>query len=394
MTIEVRAAQMGEYPVLREIFARAFETEDEARLWDYLVAHEPSLRPEGVRVAVVDGRPVACTVVLPRRVRIRQDWAPGAVITLVACHPDYQNQGYGGRTVRDALAYMADQGLAIGVLYGHPGYYPRFGFVPVLPDQSTILASSFPLDATLAGCWEKIGEEAPEEETPGEEVLEWEKLRPVAEEDLPALAALYAAQMSIYPCAMAREAEPWLWSLRNTRHNALLTLPERQGYALVSSDRAHNMLVIQEGAAVDVVSGRRLLAGLVGEAQNRGLAKLRLVLPPGHLLVRLALLWGAEQSCHPATAGMAAITCWKALLPPGYQVNDQGLAYRGQLVLRADAQALIELVVGYRGIDDLLLEPDVALPGGDADYELLRRDFPPGFPKWSPAPFWLGEAGL
>jgi len=27
---------------------------------------------------------------------------------------------------------MTAQGLALGILYGHPDYYPRFGFAPVL----------------------------------------------------------------------------------------------------------------------------------------------------------------------------------------------------------------------------------------------------------------------
>lgn len=360
---------MDEYPVLRDIFAQAFETKDEAFLWDYLVAHDPNLRTAGVRVAVVDWRPVACTVVLSRRVRSRQGWVPGAVVTLVACHPDYQNQGYGGCTMRDALAYMAGQGLALGVLYGHPGYYPRFGFVPVLSDYSTILASAFSPGSTPT--------------SPTEE------LRPAIEDDLPALAVLYANAMDIYPCSMARGIESWLWQVRNKETHVLLSLPDRQGYAFTGIDREHQMLVVREGAAVDAAAGRRVLAGLVREARTRGLAQVRLTMPPDHLLVRLALLHGAGQHYRPATAGMAAITCWDPLLPTGYRVGDRGLFHGGRLVLQAGRRALTELVVGYRDIDDLLLTPDVTLPDGNTDYELLQRDFPPIFPKYSLAPFWF-----
>lgn len=72
MKITVRPAQFSEYPALRDIMARAFKSEDEPRLWDHLVSNDPNLKPEGVRVAVADGRPVACTVVLPRQIRVRQ----------------------------------------------------------------------------------------------------------------------------------------------------------------------------------------------------------------------------------------------------------------------------------------------------------------------------------
>lgn len=94
-------------------------------------------------------------------------------------------------------------------------------------------------------------------------------------------------------------------------------------------------------------------------------------MPPDNLLVRLAVLSGAEQKHVPAGAGMAAILHWEPLLPPGYRVGDEGLFAGGRLVLRAGGRALAELVIGYRGIDDILLQPDlpnapgVALPGGD-----------------------------
>ena len=133
MTPHARGATTADYPAIRTILAGAFPTDDEARLWDYLVENDFNLRPEEVRLVVADDRPAACTVVLPREIRGRAGWVPGAILTLVACLPELQNHGYGGLAVRDALDYMERQGMAIGLLYGHPGYYPRFGFVPVLP---------------------------------------------------------------------------------------------------------------------------------------------------------------------------------------------------------------------------------------------------------------------
>lgn len=103
---------MEDHPAIRDIIARAFDTEDEANLWDYLEAHDPAFRPEGIRLATVNGRPVACTVVLKRQIWTRRGWVAGAVITLVACHPEYQGRGLGSESVRDALRYLSAEGLA------------------------------------------------------------------------------------------------------------------------------------------------------------------------------------------------------------------------------------------------------------------------------------------
>lgn len=385
--IKVRPARPADYPAVRGVIARAFGTADqanadEANLWDYLVAYHPSLRPEGVRVAEVDGQVVACTVVLPQRIRIRRDWTPGAVITLVACDPDHQNRGHGSNTVLDALAYAGDQGLALAILYGHPDYYPRFGFVPVLPGYYTTLAN------------ETLDSQA---------YLENQQpcmLRPATEDDVTSLAALYEEKVSIYPCATERSAALWQWRVREkeARPHDVLVLPDRRGYAVVTREREQNALFVHEAAASDDRAARQLLAGLLRESLDGGLAFTRLALPPDSALVRLALLWGAEQNYRPARAGMVAVCRWEPLLPAGYQVGDDGLFHDGRLVLRAGRRALTELVVGYRGIDELLLAEAAALTVGNKApaaeklennlVERLRRDFPSGFPKWSLEPFW------
>lgn len=169
----------------------------------------------------------------------------------------------------------------------------------------------------------------------------------------------------------------------------MLVLPDRQGYAFISVDNERGLLCVPEGAEANEDAARPLLAGLAAQARERGLAQLRLEVPPGNPLARLALLHGASQSFRPAGPGMAAITRWEPLLPPGYRVAGQGLAHGDRVLLPASRRALTELVVGYRGIDDLVLAPDCTVPGGDADLAMLRRDFPARFPRWSLEPFWF-----
>lgn len=416
MTVETRAARRDEFPAVRDVICHAMKAEDEGAMWEYLVAFDPALRPEGVRVAVAGGRPVACAVVLPRRVRTRTGWVDGAEMTLVACHPDYQGRGYGGAAVRDALAYMAGAGLALAVFYGVPEFYPRFGCAPVLPSLGTFLPVPEASGPPLAD-----GGTAASGGVPGGG---GSTLVPATEADLPALTELYDEQVAAYPCAVGRTAEPWLWRVRNPDAYALLTLPDRLGYAFVSwrAEEADYLLVL-EAAARGADAARRVLAGLMAEARSRKLARLRILMPPDHVLARLARVLGAEQVYRPASAGMAAVTRWSPLLPPGYQVvarrraaradggRDldavEGLARGGRLVLRADRRALTQLVLGYRGVDDLLLagaaelagrrdgqEPVSAASedhhpeGTAADSDALRRDFPALFPRYAYAPFY------
>lgn len=44
--------------------------------------------------------------------------------------PEHQGQGIGGALVHHSLAAARAQGHRAVVIFGHPGYYPRFGFRP------------------------------------------------------------------------------------------------------------------------------------------------------------------------------------------------------------------------------------------------------------------------
>lgn len=357
LTISVRAAQQGEYALLRSLMTRAFGA-DETNLWDYLTQHDSSVTPAHIRVADAGGEPVACTVVVPRQIRTRAGLAPGAIITLVACEPALQGQGYGGATVRDALCFMAEQGLSVAILYGHPTYYPRFGFVPVLPGYSVELPV-----AGGAGT-----------------------LRPTTPADAPWLTRLYAAEAGQSLCAVARTAEPWLWAPRKPEH-AVLALPDAAGYAHVSAGAESGTLWVWEAAAADAPATRRLLDALMAEAQARKLQRLGARLSPDHALARLMALRGGRETLGPAAAGMVALPRWDGVLPAGFTAGPNGLAYEGRPVLEASHESLVGLAMGYRSVDDLLLDGTATLPAG-APVDLLRCTFGPAFPKWSLAPFW------
>lgn len=362
MTISVRGARSAEFPVIREVLGAAFK-HDEVDLWDNLAAHDASMTPERVIVAEgPDGEPVACTVYLPRRIRLADGrWVPGAIVTLVACRPDLQGKGYGGATVQGASEAMAREGLAVGILYGHPGYYPRFGYAPVLPHTNRTLKA------------DKESAAAPLEEA--------------GEADLPAVQALFEAHMTAFPCAVDRPAGRWAWSTRHDGGPRLLVLPDRQAYAAVGVHAKEGRLGVSEAGATSPEAGNRLLDSLIARARALDLAEVRIMLPPEHLLCRLAALRGAALQRFEAGPGMAVITRWAEVLPEGYTLEGTTLCHGGTPVLTAPTAALTQLALGYRSVHDLLLLPGVTLLQPEA-LAHLERAFPAATPHWSLEVFW------
>jgi putative acetyltransferase len=48
----------------------------------------------------------------------------------LAVRPERQREGIGSQLVRAGLAAARERGAEAVVVVGHPGFYPRFGFVP------------------------------------------------------------------------------------------------------------------------------------------------------------------------------------------------------------------------------------------------------------------------
>jgi len=54
----------------------------------------------------------------------------GVGLAPVAVLPAHQRAGVGGRLVEEGLRRLREAGHGFCVVLGHPGYYPRFGFLP------------------------------------------------------------------------------------------------------------------------------------------------------------------------------------------------------------------------------------------------------------------------
>ncbi len=73
-----------------------------------------------------------------------------ALLAPLAVHPDFQSRGIGGRLVAAGLQQLADAGVDLVFVLGHPGYYPRFGFSPA---EIKGFEAPYPIPPQNADAW-------------------------------------------------------------------------------------------------------------------------------------------------------------------------------------------------------------------------------------------------
>ncbi|OJV79010.1 MAG: hypothetical protein BGO37_01315 [Cellulomonas sp. 73-92] len=136
MTMTIRREGPADHRAVEELTRDAFWGLFAPRCDEHLVVHllrgSPALVPELDVVAEVDGELVGHVVYSRARVVEPTTGAEHPVLTFgpLSVRPDRQGDGIGGALMRHTLAAAAELGHRAVVVYGHPDYYPRFGFRP------------------------------------------------------------------------------------------------------------------------------------------------------------------------------------------------------------------------------------------------------------------------
>jgi putative acetyltransferase len=125
--ITIRHEKSSDIAAIHHVNEQAFNRPEEANLVDMLRAHgKVSLS----LVAVEDDRIVGHILFSTVSIETAEKTVPAIGLAPMAVLPEFQCQGIGSLLVRSALAECREACHRVVVVLGHPGYYPRFGFVP------------------------------------------------------------------------------------------------------------------------------------------------------------------------------------------------------------------------------------------------------------------------
>jgi putative acetyltransferase len=56
-----------------------------------------------------------------------------AILAPLAVVPKFHSQGIGGKLIKEGLNLLAESGVQLVFVLGHPSYYPSHGFIPACP---------------------------------------------------------------------------------------------------------------------------------------------------------------------------------------------------------------------------------------------------------------------
>ncbi|MGC9359499.1 MAG: GNAT family N-acetyltransferase [Anaerolineae bacterium] len=339
---------------------------------------------EGTRLELYkDDKTLSGLGVYDRDIRIEDQVVRLGGIGGVGTPPEHRMKGYARRVLDASITFMRDKGYPLSALYGIPNFYTRWGFAPALPESRATIKTR---DAELAAARLPVRQMTPDDAT--------------------AAAALYAKANATRTGTVVR---PQNWSgFKRGPGNRFATFVVEQegnvvGYAMYTLDASD--CIVGEIGYRDGSVWSTILAEISQIAWERRLEKLTIMIPPDDPFLTYCQRYGysLELSYARNAHGMARVIDQDALIeelapllrrraakaglsPAGSLVFNTDLGQtrlelgsaNGTLHVRLPQWALAQLVLGYRGIDDILFESEAHADLGAIP--VLRAIFPQGFP--------------
>jgi len=130
--IKIREAFDTDTPVILEVVWSAFGNQQGQEIADLIIdlLQDRSAQPVISLVATINERVVGHILFTSARCKQSQQIFSSAILAPLSVQLNYQNQGIGGQLVQAGLKQLKAMGLGLVFVLGHPGYYPKYGFIP------------------------------------------------------------------------------------------------------------------------------------------------------------------------------------------------------------------------------------------------------------------------
>lgn len=406
----VRSAKPDDYDQIYRLLDKAFRkspTEPalcEQTIVKVVATEDPSFRQENLRVVEVDGKIVSMMLLTSRPLRIGSALVNHNIVAPVATDPREEKKGYCSAVMRDAVEYMKEADFDLSLLWGVPWLYPHYGYSSSLPYTQVVIRSSF--------------------EPFPDQGWTFDSLKP---EHVPEVRDIYLANTEGQTCAEVRSGGYWEWKPRLPQVDVSVVKDRSNnviGYCMASTlqQKRH----IAEVGVGDDTACRAIFNKAIEIAKRAALDEIICAISPIHPFARFAFDHNAQfRISRGGGAGMVRVINLRSLFENMESELDRRLGHSrfhnwtGSLLLESDEGRVLlnveggkvsieqarsgkkpayilripllslnPLITGFKDITALLGEPGVSA-GNQETVELVQALFPPGYPHWSTAAYYL-----
>jgi predicted N-acetyltransferase YhbS len=385
-----------------EIAAGAFSQYTD--MGDHIFAQlkRPLYKREHARIVVDDGEVVAGVAIVELPVRYGDAVLRIGGIGAVATNPERQGRGYGRNCMQDTVDYLAADGFDISILLGIENYYHKFGYRTALiwaPLEYSVLDFEPTLPDGL-------------------------KVRGMRRKDIVRMASLYDATLARCNLSVVRDDAFWKWYVKHGQitpgnTSVLVDRDENLLAYATASGRGGTMRVGELAVADSTVASEGALFMLRDRAKESFCKQVEIFTEPEGPFARFCLkrkeiasrrftgyiggpmlrLFNLEQLFGKIAGTLAArwrdaprsvpteavtLTCPMgrvAFVPTGETLQVKYGEVVGEEVTIPD-EALTEMVMGFRSVDDILTDESVSVTDGAK--AVLGAVFPVSIPFLSP----------
>ena len=318
---------------------------------------------------------------------------------------EHRNKGYSRRIMEDSTAFMTENGFDVAMLFGIPNFYPKFGYATVLPET-----------------WVEL------DTAEAQAAVSTYQIRKFETGDVPKILALYAASNAERTGTPLRDETRWK-GFKMGSDFGIVAAPfvvldeagEVIGY-FVCDDTEEKCILCDIGFQNRTIF-ETVVCFLGNRAKRIGAAQIECSMPADHPFAIFCRRYGCrtdtqnpknrggmmriinQSSTLKAITGdlekrlrrSAHLSQWSGKILISTELGQDCLGIdRGRVTytsskanafhLEMPQDKLIQLMMGRRSIEDLVIEPDVAVTGGIIP--VLQTLFPLDYPHvWWPDRF-------